>query len=538
MKYKCMIQRGLGIMLVFLSINVSSQISRQPYLQVLSSTSIEVRWNTDSSNAGMVKYGLSMDELTNSVTESEPVTFHRVPLEGLTPKTKYYYSIDTFSASEEQYFTTSPVTGSEEKVRIWVIADFGQSRIEDNTTRKFTMRRWKGFNNDSDHADFVLSLGDQTENDTQEELQLTYFDLLEKVLLNSPLYTVQGNHDFYDGAVNYRKTFTLPAQGEAGGYPSTTQDYYSFDYGNIHVVVLSTEIDDINGAQLVWLQNDLQNIDQDKTDWLIACLHRPFHSGGYHPTDKSSTAQKQRDYWLTELEDNGVDLILQGHNAIYERSFLIDNLIGKTTELTEANIINGGDGREDGDGAYYKGSGLSPHHGTIFIEVAPGGNAVSNNSNYAIFSSAFSGTSIEGSVVIDVDGSDRMDVHFLCNKPDAEGGYVRDYFTIIKADSISTESKAQEGLRDGYQIRNFPNPFTASTSISYKITQTDQVQVDIYDVLGRYIYTINEGVKEKGMHTVAWSAHDEKGQILPGGIYVARLQAGNFSRNTKMLLLR
>jgi predicted phosphodiesterase len=300
--------------------------------------------------------------------------------------------------SDEQYFVTSPVPGSTGKTRIWVISDFGQTDLGDNIEREKAVNYWKTFNNGNLHSDFILSLGDQTENDTQKELQQLFFNLLDEPLLNSPLFTIEGNHDAVDDLVNYRATFSVPENGESGGYPSNTQDYYSFNYANIHIIALSTEIDDINGQQLIWLQNDLQNIDRDNTDWLIACLHRPFHSGGYHPTDASSTAQKQRTYWLKELEDCGVDLILQGHNAIYERSFLLDNLIGKTTDIIDKNVIDSGNGREDGDGAYYKGSGIIPHQGTIFIEVAPGGDAVDDNYGYKIFSYTFAADEYEGSV--------------------------------------------------------------------------------------------------------------------------------------------
>ncbi|MFC2116830.1 metallophosphoesterase [Bacteroidota bacterium] len=539
MQYLSFTLKGLWLFLFLIAIQISAQVTRQPYLQMLTPTSIEVRWNTDSSGTGKVHYGLSTEALSSTVVESASRTFHQVGLSGLSPDTKYYYSIDTLAGSEEQYFTTSPNVGDKgQKKRIWVISDFGQSRISDNTARKFTMLRWKNFNNDSYHSDLVLSLGDQTENDTQDELQKTYFDLLEGVLLNSPLFTIQGNHDNYDGFVNYRKTFTLPANGESGGYPSNNQDYYSFDFGNIHVVGLSTEIDDIDGTQLTWLKNDLQNIDQEKTDWLIACLHRPFHSGGYHPTDASGTAQKQRTYWLKELEDYGVDVILQGHNAIYERSYLIDNLIGKTTDLTVENIIDDGNGREDGDGAYYKGSGLSPHHGTIFIEVAPGGNSVKNNANYPIFAYAFSGSSIEGSVVIDVDGASRMDVHFLCNTPDADVNYVWDYFTIIKTDSISTGTRTLKDVSDNHNIRNYPNPFRQSTQISYDLGRADFVRVDIYDMMGRAVYSSDVGLKEKGMHTIEWSARDENGDKLPEGMYIAQIQGSRIVRKTRMMLLQ
>ncbi len=454
MNFKAKLRKGLLLLGSLLSVVVYSQVSRQPYLQVTTPTSVIVRWNTESSSVGKVSYGLSIDAQSNSAVESDTGTFHKVTLSELAPATRYYYTIDSLGSSEDQYFVTLPLPGNKGKSRIWVISDFGQTSFSQDAVRRQTVDRWKNFNNDSYHADLVLSLGDQSENDIQEELQPLFFDPLSQVLLNSPLYTIQGNHDNYDGLVNYRATFSLPANAEAGGYPSNNQDYYSLDYGNVHIIALSTEIDDIDGAQLSWLRNDLQNINKDKTDWLIALLHRPFHSGGYHPTDISSTAQKQRTYWLKELEKYGVDLILSGHNAIYERSFLLNNLIGKTTDIKNENIIDRGDGKEDGDGPYIKRAGLNNSKGTVFIEVAPGGDAVKNNANYSIFSSIFSGTDKEGSVVVDVDSSNRMDVYFLCNIPDKDGKNVWDYFTILKSDSLAEERASMTAEQIHYSIIN------------------------------------------------------------------------------------
>ncbi len=146
--------------------------------------------------------------------------------------------------------------------------------------------------------------------------------------------------------------------------------------------------------------------------------------------------------------------------------------------------------------------------------------------------------SIEGSVVIDVDGANRMDVHFLCNKPDADGGYVWDYFTIIKTDSISTVTRSLKDVSDNYNIRNYPNPFRQSTQISYDLSQTDFVRVDIYDMLGRNLSTIDEGLKEKGMHTIEWTAKDESGCDLPVGLYIARIRTSKITMNTRMMLLQ
>ncbi len=91
---------------------------------------------------------------------------------------------------------------------------------------------------------------------------------------------------------------------------------------------------------------------------------------------------------------------------------------------------------------------------------------------------------------------------------------------------------------EDYHIRNYPNPFKGSTTISVNIPQTDYMKIDIYDMMGRNIRTLEEGFREKGVHSIEWFANDEFSNQLPGGIYFARIRTGNIISNTKMLLLQ
>jgi acid phosphatase type 7 len=429
------LRRQFLLVSLFFVVHAFAQVTRQPYLQVPTPTSVVVRWQSGTGDIGKVHYGTSVSSLTKTVVESvEERIYHQALVSGLMPNTKYYYSVDGSSKGmEDQYFVTAPAVGSSAAVRIWVISDFGQTNSKTNERRLQTVAQWKSFNHESYNASFVLSLGDQTEDDAIYQLQHNYFNQLENVLRSSPLYTTVGNHDGHDSLYNYVRTFTFPSKAEAGGIASGTEKYYSFDYGNIHVVSLCTEIHDENGRRIQreWLKQDLDN---NKQEWLIACMHQPFHSGGYHPSDEVEYAQPQRSDWLPILEDHGVDLVLSGHNHVYERSFLLDNLIGKTTTLTAANKKNSGDGREDGDGPYVKKKG-SPHQGTVFVAVAAGGtsNSIKYYRHYQIFPVYFPGSDYEGSVVIDVHGN-RMDVKFLCDEKNTKGSHVWDHFTIMKTE--------------------------------------------------------------------------------------------------------
>ncbi len=434
MRYKKLIKITGWICLHLISFALYSQVTRQPYLHVSTSTSIVIRWQTADPSKGSVFYDTNIAALKKYSSEPEVVKDHEIKLSGLTPATKYYYSVNgSLKGDPQQYFITAPRTGSDTPARIWVISDFGQTNSRDNKRRMETVDVWKSFNNNDYHANFLLSLGDQTEDDSLSQLQHNYFDQLQDVLKNSPLYTVVGNHDMHDSLHNYIKTFSVPSGGEAGGIASGSKMYYSLDYSNVHVVVLSTEIydDAAYKAQVAWLKKDLAH---NKQTWLFACMHQPFHSGGYHPTDDNESSQKRREDWLRVLEDNGVDLVLQGHNHVYERSYLVDNLIGRSSTITAANKIDTTMGRSDMGGAYHKPVGNKPHKGTIFISCTGGGVANSIKhypAPFNIYPIAFPGSDYEGSLVIDVN-KNKLDVKFLCDEKNKQGSHTWDYFTIIK----------------------------------------------------------------------------------------------------------
>ncbi len=78
-----------------------------------------------------------------------------------------------------------------------------------------------------------------------------------------------------------------------------------------------------------------------------------------------------------------------------------------------------------------------------------------------------------------------------------------------------------------------PNPFNASTIISYSLPESGHITICIYNLLGQKVTTIFEGVQEAGEHAVTWDATD-----LPSGVYFARLEAGEHSENIKMVLLK
>jgi hypothetical protein len=80
---------------------------------------------------------------------------------------------------------------------------------------------------------------------------------------------------------------------------------------------------------------------------------------------------------------------------------------------------------------------------------------------------------------------------------------------------------------------NYPNPFNAQTIISYDLPKEADVKLEIYDLLGRKVATLAEGIQEAGNHQTVWD-----GSCASSGIYFYRLKAGDYSDIKKMTLLK
>ncbi len=81
--------------------------------------------------------------------------------------------------------------------------------------------------------------------------------------------------------------------------------------------------------------------------------------------------------------------------------------------------------------------------------------------------------------------------------------------------------------------QNYPNPFNAQTTIQYSLPIQSDVSIDIYDILGRKIETLAEGMKPAGNHQAIWDAGDQA-----SGMYFYRIKAGNKIETKKMMLMK
>lgn len=86
--------------------------------------------------------------------------------------------------------------------------------------------------------------------------------------------------------------------------------------------------------------------------------------------------------------------------------------------------------------------------------------------------------------------------------------------------------------------QNYPNPFNPSTVISYSIPSESNVSLKVYDVLGKEVITLVNAKQAAGRYTVEFNSNSVSGAAIATGVYVYKLQAGDFSTEKKMMILK
>ena len=86
--------------------------------------------------------------------------------------------------------------------------------------------------------------------------------------------------------------------------------------------------------------------------------------------------------------------------------------------------------------------------------------------------------------------------------------------------------------------QNYPNPFNPETTIRYDLPESENVQIMIYDLMGRQIRTLVSEHQEAGYRLIRWDALNDRGQGVSAGMYIYTIQAGEFREVKKMVLLK
>ena len=87
-------------------------------------------------------------------------------------------------------------------------------------------------------------------------------------------------------------------------------------------------------------------------------------------------------------------------------------------------------------------------------------------------------------------------------------------------------------------LQNYPNPFNASTIIEFNLGQESPVILEIYDLTGRKVNTLCDGIYESGAHRLVWDGTDFNGNSVASGLYFYRLSDGSRDTAKQMTLLK
>lgn len=138
--------------------------------------------------------------------------------------------------------------------------------------------------------------------------------------------------------------------------------------------------------------------------------------------------------------------------------------------------------------------------------------------------------------VADLDGDDKKDLVIPMERYTPAITYVFSY--ILRQDKPSDVSES--GLKELSleTIQSYPNPFNSESTISFNITETSNIQIKIFNTLGKEINVLLNKELSPGKYNIPWDAGDKFGNSLPSGVYLVVLKTNNSIKTFKSLLLK
>lgn len=248
---------------------------------------------------------------------------YSVVLNKLKPSTLYAYRVggdDVFS--EWNQFTTANETASPLR-----FVFFGDPQDEIN---KFCSRVFREAYKAAPDANFWLFTGDVV-TEPSDRLWDEFYQAGGFIFREVPLILTPGNHDMKFKVENgkfvldkkgkkarakevaplWRAQFTLPENGPAG----FSETSYFVDYQGVRFIMINSNYKLYEQAK--WLDSILTG---NTNKWTVVSFHHPLHSSGRERDDKAT-----RDAFLSVFDKHNVDLILQGHDHSYARSYKLKN---------------------------------------------------------------------------------------------------------------------------------------------------------------------------------------------------------------------
>ena len=296
------------------------------------STSRTIMWQSDNSEAdAVIEYRLEGAEKTQTIgatdkafTDDGSTTYiHEATLIGLTPNTKYEYRVGYGTDRRSDWYRLETAGASVYDVLIYPDSQSGDYSQWEEIVKNSALR--------TPRTALYISMGDLVDNGEHAYQWRTWLNSIRPLSANVPLATTLGNHEMYtlDWKMRepyaYLNYFAVPPNGNE----IFNRRYYSYDFGDVHYVVLDTMLyesnhednhdthhPDLYDVQVQWLRQDLM---ANTKKWTVVLMHRDPFQYAFDRSDANRAVgfDDEGVLFMPIFDEFNVDLVLSAHLHSY-----------------------------------------------------------------------------------------------------------------------------------------------------------------------------------------------------------------------------
>jgi len=262
-----------------------------------------------------IKSNMATDE---EFTDKKTMTYiHMAVLNDLTAGAQYEYRVGYGSRRSDWHDLHTDDGGA---FKALIFPDSQSSDYNDWNNLAQLARK-----NNPDAA-FFVNMGDLVDNGEDHSQWRAWFNGVDGIIDTIPVAPVLGNHETYnlDWKVRmpeaYLHLFSLPENGDA----ERRNQFYSFDYGPVHFIVLNTQFDEMEpfqpgllDAETKWFINDMASTQKK---WKIVLMHKDVLTYEHQNRgDRQAGISDIGKQWMPLFDQFGIDAVLTGHLHTYRR---------------------------------------------------------------------------------------------------------------------------------------------------------------------------------------------------------------------------
>jgi fibronectin type 3 domain-containing protein len=281
------------------------QIARGPYLSNVTGTSAVISWWTNLPTSGVVSWGVASATEHSTSDPAGGAQHHRVSIGGLSPGTTYAYQVGNGAGvTSGATFRTAAPAG--QTFKFAAIGDFGGGSAGE--TQNATNIAGAGTSFIQTVGDNIYpssGLPDPNFTTTYSDFDGRFFKQFASAVKAQAFFPANGNKEYYSDG-EFWNAFPMPGSNHA---------WYSYDWGDAHVLVLDSEQPYAPGTpQYAFAQADLAA--HQAAAWRIVAVQRPPYSS----SSANSSSKPVQQYLVPLFQAQHVDLVLSGNSHNYERT--------------------------------------------------------------------------------------------------------------------------------------------------------------------------------------------------------------------------